>query len=435
MKFKSKEQDKKVMSLEEREKKVKKAETAALVMMCIAVTLVIIGGKFMLTMYEVSSSIATSPLYKGMKAKDKENDTLDETKKILDEIENIFEEVYVNEIEREYIDEYVCSALIDAYGDTYSVYRDPDETVDNFIELGSSIYGIGILSRAELDDYTDEYNMYIIDVYDDSPAEKAGLKPGDLITHVKGKRLDMYDYTFKDAIEDIKGKEGTSINLTYKRDNKEYTVDIERKHTKTRTVKHTKLNDTVGYIEIRQFEEDTYIEFKDVIEKLKADGIDKYIFDLRENTGGLKDSAVKILDYLLDEGLIMNTVDKNGNIIETETSDANHIEFESVTIIDDSTASAAELFTQCLLDYNKTITVGKKSFGKGTVCTTIGLSNGGTITVSTGKYLTKSGFDIEDNGIEPQYEVRLNKEKDEILYKLPIEDDDVITKALEIIQK
>lgn len=131
----------------------------------------------------------------------------------------------------------------------------------------------------------------------------------------------------------------------------------------------------------------------------------------------------------------MYELDSKGNILETSMSDANCIDFESVTIINSSTASAAELFTKCLLDYDLTTTIGDTSFGKGTVCTTYPLSNGGSIMVSTGKYLTKSKEDIEKKGITPDIKIKLSDEKEEIRYKLALEEDDIITRALKELEK
>ena len=142
-----------------------------------------------------------------------------------------------------------------------------------------------------------------------------------------------------------------------------------------------------------------------------------------------------MLDVLLPEGLIIKQYDKDGNIVEINNSDENCKEFTSVCLINTLTASASELFTQSLIDYNLTTTIGETSYGKGTICTTFNLSNGGSLTMSTGNYLTKSGKIIENVGITPDIEMRLDDDKQSISYKLTDDEDDLIQMAIKVLQE
>ncbi len=419
-------------SLNQKEKRLQKMQYTAIIMLVIALTAFFVGLKYMDTIYKTYSLMKNSTVYDGILNRDKETDTLEETQKLMNEIENIYESSYVNDIERENIDEYVLNALVSAYGDRYAVYRDPADTVDSSTAQASQINGIGILSKAEYNEYSTEYDIYIIDVYDNSPAEEAGLKIGDIIQKVNGNELDSSKYNFNEAISDIKGNTGTQVTLTIKDGETGEIKDITvtRKKTGVNTVRYEVVDDNIGYIKIRAFESTTSTEFKEAINYFTKIGINKFVFDLRDNSGGLKYSVIDMLDMLIGDGVLMYELDSNGNIIETSMSDANCIDFESVTLINSYTASAAELFTKCLSDYELTTVIGEKSFGKGTVCTTYPLSNGGSVMISTGKYLTKSKEDIEKKGITPDIEMKLPNDKLDIAYKLAIKDDDIIQRAI-----
>lgn len=419
-------------TLNQKEKRLEKMQYTSVIMLIIALTAFFIGLKYMDTIYKTYSLMNTSTIYDGILNRDNENDTLKETQKLMNEIENLYEYSYINEIERENIDEYVLNALVSAYGDRYAVYKDQADTVDSSTAQASQINGIGILSIAEYDKHSTKYDIYIMDVYDNSPAEEAGLKIGDMIHKVNGIQLDSSKCNFSEAISNIKGNKGTTVTLTIEDgDTGEIKdVEVERRITAVNTVRYQQISDDIGYIEIRAFESTTAGEFKDAIDYFNSIGINKFVFDMRDNTGGLKYSVINTLDILVGSGVLMYEVDSSGNIVETSMSDENKIDFESITIINSYTASAAELFTKCLSDYGLTTTIGETSFGKGTVCTTYPLSNGGSVMISTGKYLTKSMEDIEKIGITPDIEMKLSDDKLDEVYKLTIEEDDIIQRAV-----
>lgn len=417
----------------ERERYLKKLQYTAVIMLSIASIILMIGFVYTGRTWKAYALLSTSTMYQGVVNRDKENDSLDDTKKLMDEITNIYETSYVNDIEKEEIDEYVLNALVTAYGDRYAVYRDLADTVDSSTAIASQINGIGVLSRAVYDDYNTEYFIYIIDVYDGSPAEQAGLKIGDEVLKVNGKKLDSSKYNFNEAISDIKGEAGTAVTLTVKDVNtgKISDITVVRQRTSVNTVRYKQLTDDVGYILIRSFEMTTADEVKEALDYFSKLNISKFVFDVRDNTGGLKHTVIETLDMLVGKGVLMYELNSKGEVIDTSMSDADCIKFESVTLVNSYTASAAELFTKCLSDYDLTTTIGETTFGKGTVCTTYPLSNGGSVMVSTGKYLTKSKEDIEKKGIKPDIEMELSEEKLEIFYKLTVDEDDLIQRAIE----
>lgn len=165
--------------------------------------------------------------------------------------------------------------------------------------------------------------------------------------------------------------------------------------------------------------------------ELQNKGIDKFIFDLRGNGGGLLDSVVETLDYLLPKGLIVRIEDRNGTITEFN-SDRKYVEGEMVVIVNNETASAAELFTLALMDYNKATVIGTNTYGKGTSTTTIPLSIG-SVNISTNLYYTKSGTNIEGVGIKP--DIVLEYKSDVPLYRAKYSEDNQLQKALELLDK
>ena len=427
---------KKEISLEEREKAAKRNEVIALIMVIVATIVIFVSCKFTYEIYKVFNYMNQSAVYKGVTHVNDANDSLEDVHKLMYEIDNIYNSTYINDKEMVNIDEYICNSLISAYGDKYGGYMNPQETVVNNTEVGSHIHGIGILVVPEYHDNEDEFELYLIDVYDESPAYKAGLRVGDRITHVNNNRLSMTKYNYTESINDVKGEIGTTVDITIipKGKNDSKVITIERDIADIQTVRYELIDNNVGYIKIREFDSKTDEQFEQAIKYFTSKGINKFVFDMRNNSGGLRDSVTEMLDILIPEGIIITEYNSNGDIVNVSESDSKYVDFESITLINKGTASAAELFTKCLLDYDKTITIGETSYGKGTICTTFPLSNGGAIIVSTGKYLTKSGEDIEKVGIKPDIEMSLTEEKQEIYYKLNVDEDDLIVKAVELLQ-
>lgn len=201
----------------------------------------------------------------------------------------------------------------------------------------------------------------------------------------------------------------------------------------TTTVKYKVINNNIGYINIRDFTYSTDEEFKAVLEYMSHRNIDKFIFDLRDNTGGLLDTVVNMLDTLLKEKDIIYIENKDKEIVETYKSDSNGYEFDAVCIINGNSASASELFVKSLQEEGHTV-VGTKSYGKGTVCSVVPLENGGSLQLSTFKYLTSSKECVEGIGITPDIELKLPEHKENIQYKLDISEDDIIVESVKILE-
>ena len=427
--------NKKELTLEQREKNIKKAELSALFMVIASVVVLVASFTMISTLYKTYKVTVDSPYYKGLSDRDNENDILEDSFKLMTEVENIYEASYVLDIEREDIDENLVNALMTAYGDKYAIYRNPEDTYVSNNSRNHKLEGVGIYMVPEYEDSEDIFKLYMIDVYAESPAEKAGIEIGDYITKVNGKELSKTKYDYFEIREDMRDEAGTSVDITFidsSDNNIEKTVTVIRDNVPfTRTVVHEKVAEDIALITVREFDLKTDEEFITAVDGYLNQGINKFIFDLRSNPGGLKENTINILDYLLPSGLLLNEVDKEGNIISENLSDNRHVDFNSVCIVDEGTASAAELFTQTLRDFGVTTVIGETTLGKGTVCTLFPLSNGGSIFVSTSRYVTKSGYEIEEVGIVPDIEMKLPEDKEKIAFRLSIDDNDLIQRAIE----
>lgn len=361
-----------------------------------------------------------------------EETELDKTYKLLKEIEQYYKSSYIGDMNTEDLELNLANIMIKSFGDKYGMYLTPELAKEENDKINNILYGIGILVRAEINDNTS--SLYVIDSYNESSAKENGIVSGCQIIEVNNKKLDFNTWKYEDVINEIKGDIGTKINITFIDNNgKTINKDIERRKLKVETIKYNILQDNTGYIQIREFDRETDEDFKVALDYMKEHNVKNVIYDLRGNTGGLLDTVVNMLDNLLPDVTFLYIQDSNNNILETYKSDSNMYKFNSICIIDSETASASELFAQTLKENGNCKVVGETSFGKGTVCNIVELSNGGTLQISTFKYLTISKNCVEGIGVIPDVEMKLSEEKESILYKLNIKDDDIIQNSIKLL--
>lgn len=359
-----------------------------------------------------------------------DNDRLNDLFTKLSQIDLYYKMFYVGDIDYDNLELILGNALISAYGDKYGAYFDEEYALKQIEKNNSSLHGIGILVRAE-----ENKQLYVIESYD-GPAKRAGIQKGCIITKVNGEELDLStNELYNEAISKIKGELGTTVEITYiNNDGLEVTVDVEREEVTTTSINYEVIHKDVGYVLIREFAGNTDEEFRKALTDLKAKGVNKIIYDVRGNSGGLLSSVADMLDTVLPAEDIIYIVDANDKVVETYKSDKQMIEFdESIVLVDRNSASASELFSQSLKEFGIATVIGETTFGKGTVCSEYMLSDNDMIMISTYKYLTKSKKCIEGVGVEPDIEFILDKDEADILYKLPVEKDDVIAKALDVL--
>ena len=355
--------------------------------------------------------------------------------KKMSEINAIVDKYYINPegetvIDHENMEDVALFMYIRALGDRYSYYTNAEGTARQNEETAGHFTGIGVTATATEDDIIE-----IIEVYDGSPAEAAGLLTGDLIVGVDG--TSVYEVGYQNGVDLVLGEADTDVVLDVLRGDEELTFTITRKTIDLDAVTYRMLEDNIGYIRIRSFNDVTYDGFMEALDELQAQtngaGLSGIIFDLRNNTGGGLQSIVSVLDEILPEGQIVKLVDKAGNE-KIYSSDADEIDLPMAVLVNESTASASELFAGSLRDYGKAKLVGTTTYGKGCAISTFPLSDGSVISIVTEMYYTASGANFEGVGIEPDVVVELSDEQRRHIFALDENEDPQLRSALDILK-
>jgi carboxyl-terminal processing protease len=279
--------------------------------------------------------------------------------------------------------------------------------------------------------------MQVKYVIEGSPAEKSGILPGDVVEKVDD--IDINAETYEDAVDAVKGEEGTNVELTIYREgeSEEIIKSVTREKVNTPTVSSKMIDDKIGYIRISQFDGVTYDQFKVELDKLKDSGMERIIVDLRDNPGGLLTSVSSILDEFLGDGVITYTEDKNGNKTY-KYSHGEDINIPMVVLVNGSSASAAELFSAAVHDRGVAELVGENTYGKGVVQTTIPFTDGSALKITTSRYYTPNGVCIDGTGVKPDYEIKARAD-----FEMPylagteaefVENDTQLAKAIEVVK-
>lgn len=329
------------------------------------------------------------------------------------ELLNIFGEVmertkasYVEDVSDKKLIESAINGMLTSL-DPHSSYLNAEDFKYMNEQTSGKFGGLGIEITME------NSVVKIISPIDDTPAAKAGLKAGDYITEIEGETV--VGQTLNEAVSKLRGKVGTKVKITIRRANtKPFTVTLKREEIKVQSVKHEIKNDDVLYIRISAFNEDIDENIskavKDTQSKLKGK-LTGIVIDVRNNPGGLLDQAVKVSDLFLEQGEIVSTRSRNEEdtvkYSATPGDIANNLPI--VIMINEGSASAAEILAGAMQDHHRAIILGEKSFGKGSVQTVIPLRNKGAMRITTARYYTPSGRSIQAKGIEPDVEVKLAK--------------------------
>ena len=330
---------------------------------------------------------------------------------------------YLNDLDEQTIEDALAKGLMENIGDKYAQYYTEEEFDTLMEEMNGAYAGIGVQIVMNDDNKVEVYK-----VFKDSPAQEAGVQIKDLIVEADGVR----DFeTLDELVSIVRGEVGTTVDLVIERGGEELAMTIERREIETESIYYEMLSDTVGYLQIAEFNTSTVQQFEDAIEALEASGITAIIMDLRDNPGGDYDSVVAICDRVLPEGVIVSVEDRQGGIF-TENSDAVCLDLPIVILVNENTASAAELFTMTLKDYDMAQIVGTTTFGKGIVQSIFRLIDGSGLKFTTEKYYGPKGNCIQDEGIEPDYIVEFPEEvyEDGIITR---EEDIQLQKAAELL--
>lgn len=346
----------------------------------------------------------------------------------LGEIEKIANDYFVGDMDKEALSDAVCSAYLAALGDKYTMYHTAEEMAEYLSTSEGSYVGIGVQVSYD----TATQGIYIITVFPDSPAMDAGLLVGDIIVQVED--VVCSEETYFKAVNAVKGDAGTDVTLKVKRGEETLDVTMTRKKVENTSVFYRIIGDT-AVIEVLQFTQTTADDFRAALTQAKNDNVKYYVFDMRNNGGGDLNAIVKVLDMLLPEGTILTASDKNGTVIQTYSSTAKEsLDAPMAVLINGNTASAAELFTAALRDYDMAVTVGTTTYGKGEMQSLITLDDGSGVRISTYFYNPPCGINYEGIGITPDIEIDLPEELAEKYYQLTDEEDIQLQKALEAVK-
>lgn len=343
-----------------------------------------------------------------------------------DMIESYLEKYYVDEVDEEALEEMLCVGMMAGVGDKYTYYLSR-ENMEQYLEnTNGNFDGIGIQVYM-----TQEGEVVIGSVMEGKPAEEAGLLAGDVIIGVDGENMEGKQLS--DVAAKIRGEEGTEVTLTVRRAGEAEPLDatMERVTVEVESVACRMLTEEIGYISISGFKANTYEQFEECLNELEQEGMQGLILDLRNNPGGLVRSVYQVGDALLPEGTMVYTLDKKGNR-EDLKCDAEYLDIPLVLLVNENSASAAEILAGAVKDTGRGTLVGTQTFGKGLVQRLFTLPDGSGLNITVQKYYTPSGTSIHGIGIAPDVEAAAESAT---LTEIPTEEDTQLQKGLQVMRE
>ena len=344
-------------------------------------------------------------------------------------IYNTIDDYYLNEIDNDKIQNGIFKGMVDSLGDPYTVYYNPEE-YKQFTSSSSGTYsGIGVAVSQNVTTGA----ITIVKTFKKGSGEKEGMKPGDVIYKVEGKKIEGLELS--KVVSMIKGEEGTFVKVTVLRDGKEIEFNLERKKLEVDTVNYRmedRSGKKIGYISVSEFDEVTASQFKSAISELSKEGMEGLVIDLRDNPGGLLDVTCEMLDRMIKKGLLVYTVDKYGKRVDEDATDSDSFDKPVAILVNGNSASASEVFSGAMKDYKAATLVGTKTFGKGIVQSIVPFGDGTAMKVTVSKYYTPNGVNIHGTGIEPDVVVELSKDATKN-GKYDRKNDNQLDKALDVV--
>lgn len=326
----------------------------------------------------------------------------------LDQLSQLIQNCFIEEPDVAAMEDAAAAAMVDALGDRWSYYMNAEEFVAYQEQMNNSYVGIGITVTQAEDGY-----INVMKVEAGSPALEAGMKPGDVIVAVEGQ--DIGGMSLETVKIRIRGEEGTSVNLTVRREEENLEMTVTRRRIETVVASGKMLQDNIGLVQITNFDDRCASETIAIIEDLLEQGAQSLIFDVRYNPGGYKHELVKLLDYLLPEGPLFRSVNYAGKE-SVDQSDAKYLDIPMAVLINGDSYSAAEFFAAALEEYDAAVTVGEPTTGKGYFQSAYMLSDGSAAVISVGKYTTPNGVSLADVGLTPEILVEVDDELYQQLY-------------------
>lgn len=324
-----------------------------------------------------------------------------DTETKLSYLKKLIDETYLHDIKEKDLNEGIYKGYVEGLGDQYSAYYDKKETKELSESLDGSFSGIGAVMTQDASSGA----ITITQVYDDSPAKKAGIKAGDILYRVEEKTVTGKD--LDKVVSWIKGKKGTKVNLTLLRgtNSDKIKVTATRDVINVETVKYKVLENQIGYISISEFDSVTGAQFAKALKQLQKKNIEGLVVDLRNNPGGSLSTVCDILDSILPKGLIVYTKDKNGKKEEYTSDEKHRLNLPMSVLVNGQSASASEIFAGAVQDYGKAEIIGTQTYGKGVVQNLFDLKDGTCVKLTTSEYFTPKGRNIDGKGITPDVKI------------------------------
>jgi len=337
---------------------------------------------------------------------------------------------YMEKVTTDQLVEGATKGIVDILGDPYSTYMNAKENQELFQMLEGKFGGVGIVLSLK-----DPKKLVVLRPIKNSPASKAGIQSGDVVSKIND--ADTAGMEQEKAVGMMRGDPGTKVNLALYREstNKTFTVSLTRENITVPTVDGEALpgNPDIAYVSISQFASDTGTELKDTLNNMDIKKFKGLILDMRYNHGGELNAAVQVASYFIPEGPVVYIVDKQGNI-DTKMATGTYLGMPMVVLVNEESASAAEIVAGAIKDKGTASLVGVKTFGKGIVQTIFPLGGGTSVKLTTAKYLTPNKVDIHKKGIEPDVKVELIKGQPATISPTDTNFDPQLQKALQTLQ-
>lgn len=332
---------------------------------------------------------------------------------------------YNENVSAENLEEGIFDGMMASLNDPYAEYYSVEDLNEEINDYQGVTYGIGCYVTLNEDGIAEIYG-----VMDESPAKEAGVKEGDLIMEVNGESV--VGFTLSGVVDKIKGPENTPVTVVFSRNGELITLEMKRGKIldNTSVVAGTLIdNETIGYLRIKEFDEKTPTQLEEALNNLSEENIKALVLDLRYNPGGNLDAVVEVARYFLPEGLIVYTEDKSGVRREFTTDGSKQIDIPVAVLINEYSASAAEILSGAIQDTESGVLIGTTTYGKGIVQSITDLGDGTAIKFTTSAYFTPNGRNIQGAGISPDIELEYNEEQAE-----KEETDNQVDKAVEILE-
>ncbi len=319
------------------------------------------------------------------------------------------------------------TGMLNSLGDKHTMYFNKDAKTEFEQELSGSYFGIG----AEIQ-LNEDKTVSIKKIFDESPAEKAGLKVNDIFISIDGKSTEGKNAS--EVANMLKSSKIKTSTIVIKRDNEEKTIKVKKENITLFSVNSEMMvvgKKKIGYIGVNLFGQKTYDQFSSALNKLEKDDMDSLIIDLRGNSGGYLTTVTQMLSIFFDRDTVIYKMKTKDKIEEFKSIYPGQKKYKVVILIDENSASASEIMAGAMKEKYGATLVGKTTYGKGTVQSTADLSDGTMIKYTIQEWLTPNGESVTDKGIKPDYEVDLSEE----YKKNPNNDnDDQLKKALELLK-